>query len=375
MSASCGAAKIPNADLDNNPISATYPCDFKFDVDLVSSQSVLTPLAIGSFDGDATSSQIDITVEIENCKADSLEVEIINNGSVIYNESLGAQYLSRGMHTWQWDGFDNGNVLDTKVLKSEELEIAFIGTKNGISKKKTIQLNNYAYEVDWLDVKIDKNTNQAEVTIRPSFSDDGIEGTPPKGVTAVSYEDVKQLAKQGIEKYWSRTGNRAVSTPEGTYDVIVKVDYAEPSAKTFDLVRNYDEDPGRATSFWVFAKIDYNFGFYFDYFESVLPTKQQVVMRAKQYADENFKETAAHEIGHLILNDYGGTVDYSWIHKGSSSLAQNVNGNQPLPSSGEIDVMKYYSDSTDPVNNGHRIVADEYDVLSLFWLSGVKFND
>lgn len=211
--------------------------------------------------------------------------------------------------------------------------------------------------------------------MRPSFSDDGIDGTPPQGVTAVSYDYVKQLAKQGIEKYWSRTGSRAVNSPEGTFDVNVKVEFAEPSAATFDLTRNYEEDPGRATSLWFVESIDYNIGYYFDYFQSVLPAKNQAIRKAKQYADENFKETAAHEIGHLILNGYGGIKNYSWIHKGSSSLTQNVKDNQPLPNSGEIDVMKYYNVSTDPVNNSHRIVADEYDVLSLFWLCGVEFDD
>ncbi|WP_223668887.1 hypothetical protein [Kangiella shandongensis] len=370
MSATCGVARSPDAGLNNQPISTTYPCDFDLDVELSGQRDVLTPLAVPSFNGDVTFSSVGFNVGIENCKADSLDVEVIHEGNVIYNESLSGEFLNRGTHLWEWDGYDNNQILDTKVLKSDALKIVFIGTKNGIDKKRTIEFDNDAEEVDWLDVRIDKNSGSAEVTLRPSFSDDGIDGTPPQGVTVVSYDYVKQLAKQGIEKYWSRTGSRAVNSPEGKFDVRVKVEFAEPSASDFDLERNYDTDFGRSTSFWVFKSIIYNYGFHYR------RNARLGLGVVKQEADENFKETAAHEIGHLILNNYGGRFGYSWSHKDSSTvLTQSTLDNQNLPSSGEIDLMKYYEYHTDPVRNGNRIIAAEVDVLSLFWLTSVEFGN
>lgn len=370
MSATCGVMNKPNARMVNHPVSATYPCDFDMDVELSSEKDVLTPLGVAAFDGSVTFNSVAFTLEVENCKADSVEVEITHQGSVIYNESLDAAFLTRGTHLWEWDGFDNNQILDTKVLKGDDLKISFIGTKGGIQKKKTIEFDNDAEEVDWLDVKIDKAAGTAEFTLRPSFSDDGIDGTPPQGVTAVSYDYVKQLAKQGIEKYWSRTGSRAVNSPEGKFDVNVKVEFAEPSAPDFDLERSYDADFGRSTSFWGFKSVIYNYGHH----HKINRRLGKAVVQ--QETDENFKETAAHEIGHLILNNYGGRLDYSWSHKGSSTvLTQSTLDHQSLPPTGEIDIMKYYEYNTNPAKNGARIVAAENDVLSLFWLCGIEFGD
>lgn len=148
MSATCGVSRAPDAGLSNQPISATYPCDFDLDIELSAQRDVLTPLAVRSFDGDVTFSSVGFNIEVKNCKADNIEVEVIHEGSIIYNESLSGEFLNRGTHLWEWDGYDNNQVLDTKVLKSDDLKIAFIGTKNGIEKKKSIELDNDAEEVD-----------------------------------------------------------------------------------------------------------------------------------------------------------------------------------------------------------------------------------
>ena len=139
MSATCGVMNRPNAGIANHPVAATYPCDFDMDVELSSEKDVLTPLRVTAFDGDVTFNTVGFNLEIENCKADSVEVEVTYQGSVIYHESLDAAFLNRGTHLWEWDGFDNNQILDTKVLKSEELTISFIGTKNGIQKKMYIR--------------------------------------------------------------------------------------------------------------------------------------------------------------------------------------------------------------------------------------------
>lgn len=66
--------------------------------------------------------------------------------------------------------------------------------------------------------------------------------------------------------------------------------------------------------------------------------------RIESQEDIEFKETAAHEIGHTILEAYRGTI-YSYGHKGSvNPYTQNENDKAtPYPASGEIDIMPYYA--------------------------------
>lgn len=102
-------------------------------------------------------------------------------------------------------------------------------------------------------------------------------------------------------------------------------------------------------------------------------------------------ETAAHEIGHEILQAIAGTT-YSWQHKGSSYyLLQDtkpLEGQETFwdkithwdemdthgenyPVSGEIDLMKYYNGHK-PQKASERVIASEQDVLGLIWLTKIK---
>jgi hypothetical protein len=117
-------------------------------------------------------------------------------------------------------------------------------------------------------------------------------------------------------------------------------------------------------------------------------------------AISSFKETAAHELGHELLQAYSGTA-FSWQHKGSSYyLPQDtkpVKGNETTwdrishldempetsgeyyPKTGEIDVMKYYNthDKAGYFIAGSdlkRTIATEKDVLSLIWLTKLKIQ-
>ncbi|WP_028887738.1 hypothetical protein [Tenacibaculum ovolyticum] len=109
--------------------------------------------------------------------------------------------------------------------------------------------------------------------------------------------------------------------------------------------------------------------------------------------EKEFKYTAAHEIGHEILQSFGGTV-YSWQHKGSSyylpqdtkptskesfkeeyinrDFMENTKGENYLYSR-NIDLMKYYNN--DPTRYDYkRIVAHEKDILGLLWLTKLKIK-
>lgn len=186
------------------------------------------------------------------------------------------------------------------------------------------------------------------------------------------------MAKAGIERYWSRNGSRApgigaaIQTAKGAYKVTVVADVnAEPSAKNFPLIEALDADFCRSTSFAIFKKIYHNQGFW------------SAARYPADFADGDFEHTAAHEVGHLILNKYGdrGLVPkYSWSHKKTSTvLTQSPLENHPVPGSGEIDVMHYHSDypsgPSGYQNFWSRSVASEQDVKGLLWLTRVQFHD
>ena len=96
------------------------------------------------------------------------------------------------------------------------------------------------------------------------------------------------------------------------------------------------------------------------------------------YPDEDFKHTAAHEFGHLILNEYGGGLipEYSWSHRGTSTvITQKRLPANLIPTSGEIDVMHYFTDDpSDDPDYWKRSVASEQDVKGLIFLTRIKFN-
>ncbi|SPE78128.1 hypothetical protein FLACOL_02143 [Flavobacterium columnare] len=66
---------------------------------------------------------------------------------------------------------------------------------------------------------------------------------------------------------------------------------------------------------------------------------------------------------------YGG-YKYSKSHKGSSTIVTQSDLGLVLPATGEIDLMKYYSQYYDI---SRTIVAKE-DLLSLIWLSKIKIK-
>ncbi len=78
---------------------------------------------------------------------------------------------------------------------------------------------------------------------------------------------------------------------------------------------------------------------------------------------------SAHEIGHEVLLQYGGHK-YSKSHKGSTTIiTQETLPTLPLiPTTGEIDLMKYYQDYYDI----SKTVISEFDLLKLIWLTKIK---
>jgi hypothetical protein len=91
-------------------------------------------------------------------------------------------------------------------------------------------------------------------------------------------------------------------------------------------------------------------------------------------ADARFEYTSAHEFGHTVLQEAGGT-DFSWTHKGSTTIWQAVHDKSPLyplPPD-EIDMMLYFNE--DPPSDFYaRVHATNADVLRLVSLGEVEIG-
>ena len=331
---------------------------------------ILTPLEIPDFKELSSGSTknketVDFTImKVKQEEADSLLIEVLDGSNVVYSTTDTASLLAAG-GDWQWDGYDSSGVLDTRVLKSKNLKIRTTASKGGEQQKSELDFSNKAKEVEWVDVKIDRNAKTVEITVRPSFSDGGIEGDPIPNYTARTFEQLKALAKSGIEQYWSRNGNgigQNINTIHGTYTVGVVADLkSEPKASNFKLIESLKTEYMRSTSIPMLRCIVHNAGYFTN----------------RDMASQRYMIIAAHEFGHLILNAYAPDgsqfPEHSSTHKGSSTYGQTPVDGNPQPTIGEVDLMKYYTGS--PSSPPARTVASESDVQGLLWLTRIQFRN
>jgi len=404
-------------------------CAFDIDIELVdhSDNKIMTPLRVFDYD-ELEANQSDnqayakFEIEIEENTVDWLELEItVGRAGIdkrrVYYEELGYNFRTVGTHEWRWHGYSDGGILDTKVLKDPHLELEFRGMLCGVRKDKIIRFDNEPAEVDWIDLVIDRNARTVTVEWRVDLRDGGGNGVgelPPSEIFSAqatpnystipagdsrrqahtrtrSFEDLKNLALDGLGKYWSRDSrnNLSISSPFGTYTVSTRPRVAtEKAMDDIDLEYNTNGDwgrssnPGRVRGFFSFIanifipeRSIYNAGWI--RFEAQSPDSG---WRYQNLADEDeaFKETSAHEFGHEILSAYGGE-NYSYGHRGTSTVItqttlDTTHGGVSYPASGEIDLMKYYNGSR-PSDFYSRVVACEVDVKSLIWLARVEFDD
>jgi len=391
-------------------VSTKIPRDFNVRLSLLEKKE-LTPLSAPSYDGAATESSVRFRLEIEKNDTDQLFYEItVGNGAqkrrIVYRED--ASLRTKGSHEIKWDGHGDDNVLDTKVLRDPDLEVKATAILDGVEKTASLKLHNRP-QCQWIDLKTIKGSGMVEIELRVDFTDGGARGVDEvprvstaeyfkwaasdprrqqKHVRLRDFAALKSLAVEGLERYWGRNASngRSVLTPDGTYTVTIKPVMTEARAMDdIALVYNTNRDWGRSsnpatvenvTSFFaqvVPEQIIYNVGFLSvnDKWRDISPSD----------ADEEFRETVAHETGHEILQTYGGT-NYSYGHRGSSTLITQdtkpvVDGGVGYPTTGdgrEIDLMMYYN-GYPPSDYYSRLVASEKDVVGLIWLSRVLFTD
>ncbi|WP_108867126.1 PAAR-like protein [Aquimarina aquimarini] len=363
-------------------------------------KDTFVPLGVPDHTGNIENDHINFSIDIEENPAEKMMVEILDNGKPHYKEEITDQaMLSVGSHEWQWDGFDTHDNLDTTFLKKGNLEIkvtVWFQSKEENDIKAIDKL--VADEVDWVDVNIQRNIKQIKVTLRVNLKDGGAKGLnqwdnvskealayysdSPFKTRSKNYSKLKEMTLDGISNHWSRklSKTNGVTIGNTNYEVIVKALYDEGGMKAPKVVYNTNKQAGRSRNWELSRKLFYNIGFLYYKGWRKLDSSYIVFNTNGWYFEEernaivDFKDTAAHEIGHEILLAYGGHA-YSKKHKKSSTLiTQSVLSNQPdYPKVGEIDLMKYYQ-NTVKIADKNRVVASEKDVLSLLWLTKIKIS-
>lgn len=334
-------------------------------------------------------------------------------------------FTQPGSYTIFWDGFNNEEVYDSKNFDNKRLIAKITAVKGGIQKSIEIDFTTEYDKVKWVDVLINRKSKKIDVTLRVNLKDGGAEGFepqnyreplddpripsrrrhpsegvpkeyrdrmgyPPIMTPTRNYQQLEQLAIEGLNYHWGRNNNHAVAKnvmiAEQPYEVnmnAINLDDDEKAIDDISLVYNTNGpwmrsgNPGTIEGIISLIgnlvsreAICYNVGY--------LKYSNGWGYRRESQEDPEFKDTSAHEIGHTILKAYGGTT-YSYGHKGSVTVAtQSKKSTAPeLPLSGEIDLMPYYRENVlggeaSQPNYHARRVAAEKDVLSLLWLTKIK---
>ena len=336
-----------------------------------------------------------------------------------------------GIYLLDWDGFDNNNVYDSSILTSPYgLEISIMGQAEQVRKYHTDSVQMKYSQVNWVDVRIDQNNKRIDTTLRVDLKDGGAEGLncssktvrksdyeeaaqrmevqnpieedftltfcdwhkiPQKDIRREqkepikertrSFEDLERLVLEGISYHWGRNRNHAVAQNvkinSEKYEVFVNpINTQNKAMDDISLIYNTNNDwmrsgnPGTVTGIIsavgnIFSReaVCYNVGYIKH------PNKWEYI--EEKHEDVDFKLTAAHEIGHEILKAFG-DVYYSYGHKDTvNTVTQEIKDGTPeYPSTGEIDLMKYYQNYYDIP----RTIASKTDVLGLLWLTKIKIK-
>lgn len=315
-------------------------------------------------------------------------------------------YTKVGEYHLNWDGFDNNEIYDSTRFAGKKLKAQITAIKGNKVKTKEIEFEVSYKQVDWVDVKIDRNVKRIDVTLRVNLTDGGAKGlscntytideemsyetfTPTNGVDPLkgkqittcdwdkipaskinpshpvikrrtrSFSDLEKLALEGLNYHWGRNRNHDIAKFVNIYNEQYEVYiFSENTKKNTmdDVALNYNTNsdwmrsgnPGSATwnpISWIGNIVSREAICY-----NVGYIKYSNGWGYSEEMDEDleFKDTSAHEIGHEILKSYG-TTEYSYGHKGSSeiySLDQHMKDDAPeFPLKGEIDLMPYFNNN------------------------------
>ena len=337
----------------------TYtPAQTASEIEVKILKDTFLPLGISNFKGEIENSTIKFEIKCKKGTAENLTFFIKHDGSTLFTRKIDNSLTSGDKITVEWDGFSDSKIYDSTLFTEGELTVEVTGADN---EAKDIFKSKYD-KVKWVDIKIDNNTKRIDVILRVNLSNGKIDSDVTK-----SLSDLISMGLLGLEKYWGRNKTRTIGNSLNVngneYEIFIKPLNTEensmPNLKIYASAKKY----GRSRNWILSRKLFYNSGYY--------PTNQE--------DDKDYSHTAAHEIGHEILQCFGGKLDYSYVHKDSSTLlTQKVVDGSVLPVSGEIDLMKYYSDDSYykrlSANFFERNIAAETDVKGLLWCSILKIK-
>jgi len=166
-------------------------------------------------------------------------------------------YTKLGNYFIHWDGFDDNDIYDSTRFNGKKLKAKIIATKGDKQKSLTVDFSTKYSEVQWTDVKIDKNKKRIDITLRVDLRDGGTKGldcytsslpeessyetfTPTTGTDPLkgyqitrcdwdkipasimtpaqpilktrtkTFEQLKKLVFAGLERYWGRNKSNVV---------------------------------------------------------------------------------------------------------------------------------------------------------------------
>ena len=338
------------------------------------------------------------------------------------------------------------NVLHTGFLKSHDLKLTltviFCDGKSA-EAKKTISFSPIKKDSAWLDSIVFFNGRNGAsgpevlLKMRPRVLDENC-GDNNLNRT---YDQLKQLAKAGLEIHWRRHDNNMALNNAARNTILEDLSmYYIPGKATADTIGPGGGEPKEAADLGIILNNKHN-----NKYPTLIKVSSSATIHDKDNpatnkflpdsdcdfdleiinpavddrrsccamlwkrvlyndvkitgpdtkpdpfdyykSDLDFMETFAHEYGHIILNDVYGTTGYSWIHKQSSTLGQDVDTKNSIklpkiPPASEVDLMLYYIDHKvkEPTGESfayldlqHRIYskACNDDVRSAIFLTGL----
>ncbi len=338
-----------------------------FDVGVTLVDGTLAPLSIGDSAASTASFQGGPRFEIDIEKAvvggdyglDNVTIRVFVDNVRVHEEHHASGPLTRtGTHEWTWDGFTDKGRFSSWDLVDTRIQVMVIARHYPLAQGDYGHIDLAANRPGarrWLWVQIDKANHEIDVWLRfgLAFMNGG----------ARQFEsDLARLFVSGVEKYWSRTKSDGPYIDGDRYAVKVHaetVHRGDSHALDFEIYRTNSTEYVRSHNSGVIdGVVNYNAG----YFGSTPD------------ADAGFEYTSAHEFGHTVLQESGGT-HFSWTHKGTTTLSQSPHDATPiyaLPPD-EIDMMLYYSDS-EPGDFYTRVHATNSDVLRLVSLGEVELS-
>ena len=265
--------------------------------------STFVPLGIKSFDNKFENKYISLSYTLSD-NAQEVTLQIRDGEEEIYKKVITSpSEVSKGQHFWSWDGFDKNGILDTaRLTKAKRLNYKIsVKRKNRIYSETQYFKISYS-EVNWVDVKINRPKKEIYVTLRVNLRDGGAEGLkgfriqqtssfgtytnieidPPRDVPAAilkkwghppitsrtrSFENLRDLALKGIEKYWSRHSlniGKNIKVNSETYQVFVEAIYDEKgmiAPKIIFFTNKKDSNLNRSRNWFLSRELYYKIGY------------------------------------------------------------------------------------------------------------------